>query len=391
MFERTVIKDEVQSFFKGMPKASLHIHIEGSFEPELAFKIAQRNGFVPGSPEFPWTSSDQLKESYNFSCLGDFLDTYYKVSNVMLKREDFKDLAQAYAEKCRDENVLHIEPFFDPQTHTSRGVAFQTVIDGLFDGFEAVPEVSCRLIVSLLRDAPVGTNNGPVAPSVVFKSMEEAHGWNTMHQAVEYNKTALESRKLIGLGLDSNERGYPPALFKEHYKYGQSQGLKLTCHAGEEGPPQNIIDSLDILNCDRIDHGIRIMDDAALVTRLVTPAEDGSKMCFTVCPRSNYKLQVFPDPSKSNILEMLDQGLCVTVNSDDPSFFGGYETEQFVGLAEWLFNTKRPMTMTDVKTLVSNGFRSAWIAEDKKQEYLAAVDAYFAKMPTTTFCTVREY
>jgi len=319
-----------------MPKAELHLHIEGSLEPELIFALAQRNGV-----ELAYPSVAALREAYAFTDLQSFLDIYYAGASVLLKAQDFEDMAMAYFAKAAAEHVRHAEIFFDPQTHTERGVSFETVINGLTRGIERARSelgVSASLIMCFLRH------------------LSEESALQTLAQALPFRD------RIVGVGLDSGERGNPPEKFARVFARCRELGLHLVAHAGEEGPPEYIRNALDVLHVERIDHGVQSTKDPALMKRL---AQD--RIPLTVCPLSNLKLCVFPRLADHNLRQLLDAGLVATVNSDDPAYFGGYMNENFAALS---------LSREDVTTLARNGFRAAFCDEATKQRHLKALDAY---------------
>lgn len=327
----------MDNFLNDMPKAELHLHLEGTLEPELMFALAERNGI-----ELPYASVDELGRAYNFGNLQDFLDLYYQGAEVLQTEQDFYDLTWAYIERCKAQNVIHIEPFFDPQTHTERSIPFATVIRGISRALadaESKYGISSGLIMCFLRH------------------LSELEAFNTLHQAEPY----LDN--IIGIGLDSSEQGHPPAKFERVFAKARSMGLLAVAHAGEEGPAQNIIDALDLLHVDRIDHGVRATDDAELMQRLAQ-----EKMALTVCPLSNTRLRVFDDMSQHNILQMLEQGVKVTVNSDDPAYFGGYLTENFIALEQGL-----GMTSGQALELARNSFEYSFASPNRKAEMLESL------------------
>jgi adenosine deaminase len=291
--------DRLPALLAAMPKAELHIHIEGSLEPELIFALAQRNGVA-----IPYASVEDLRRAYAFSNLQSFLDIYYAGASVLLKEQDFYDMAWAYLLRAQADNVLRTELFFDPQTHTARGVAMETVIDGLHRACTDARTqlgVDAELILCFLRH------------------LSEAEAFETLEQALPYRD------KFIGVGLDSSEVGHPPEKFARVFAKCRQQGLHLVAHAGEEGPPAYVWAALDVLKVERIDHGVQSVKDPALVKRL---AQD--RIPLTVCPLSNLKLCVFPRLADHNLRQLLDAGLVATVNSDDPAYFGGYINENFL-------------------------------------------------------------
>jgi len=320
-----------------LPKVELHLHLEGSLEPELMFALAQRN-----QVELPFKNVDEVRAAYEFSKLQDFLDIYYQGANVLIHEQDFYDLTWAYLKKCKEQNVVHVEPFFDPQTHTDRGIDFEVVINGiskaLKDGEEKLG-ISSQLIMCFLRH------------------LSEEAAFETLGMAVPY----LDS--IIGVGLDSSEQGHPPEKFSRVFAKARELDLKTVAHAGEEGPAEYVWTALDDLKVSRIDHGVRSIDDPSLMKHLAT-----TRMPLTVCPLSNTKLCVFDDMSEHNILTMLEQGVCVTVNSDDPAYFGGYMTENFVALAEAL-----NMTEEQAVALVKNSIEASFVDDSRKDELFALV------------------
>lgn len=325
-----------------MPKAELHIHIEGSLEPELIFSLAQRNG-VP----LAYASVEQLRLAYAFEDLQSFLDIYYAGASVLLTEQDFFDMTWAYLERAKADNVRHTEIFFDPQTHTARGVEFSTVINGIHRALEAARAqwgMTGALIMCFLRH------------------LSEEEAFATLEQALPYRT------KFIGVGLDSSERGHPPEKFARVFARCRELGLHLVAHAGEEGPPAYIETALDVLKVERIDHGVRCLEDAALTKRL---ARD--KVPLTVCPLSNVKLRVFDQMRDHNLLQLLDAGLVATVNSDDPAYFGGYMNENFVQTFSAL-----PLEKHHARQLARNSFAGAFLDAATKQKYLDEVDAFFA-------------
>ena len=323
-----------------LPKIELHLHLEGSLEPELMFELAQRNGI-----SLTYKSVEEVKAAYQFNNLQDFLDIYYQGAQVLKFEEDFYDLTWAYLNKCHEQNVIHIEPFFDPQTHTSRGIPFATMISGIsraLDDGEKEFGISYRLIMCFLRHL----------------SEDEAI------ETLELAKPFLAN--IHGVGLDSSELNNPPEKFTEVFSQAQKMGLKLVAHAGEEGPAGYIWSALDNLNVERIDHGIRALDDSELVARLIE-----TKIPLTVCPLSNVKLRVFDNMSQHTILMMLDLGLCVCVNSDDPSYFGGYITENFNALVDPLSLSKEQAIQ-----LVENSISSSFATEDRRLVMLKLLNDY---------------
>lgn len=292
-----------------LPKAELHLHLEGSLEPEMLFSLAERNKIA-----LPWDNVDTLRSAYAFGNLQEFLDLYYRGADVLRTEQDFYDLTWAYLQKCEEQNVVHTEPFFDPQTHTDRGVPFEVAIrgisDALADGRELLG-ISSGLILSFLRH------------------LSEEEAFRTLEQAMPYRDA------FFAVGLDSSEVGHPPSKFERVFAKARADGFLAVAHAGEEGPPEYIWQALDLLKVRRIDHGVRAAEDPRLIARLID-----EQIPLTVCPLSNTKLRVFDDMSQHNILQLLEQGVKVTVNSDDPAYFGGYVTENFMALHESLGMTE---------------------------------------------------
>jgi len=334
-----MLNEELRLTLQAMPKAELHIHIEGSLEPELIFELAQRNGLSLAYP-----SIEALRQAYAFSDLQSFLDIYYAGASVLLTEQDFYDMTTAYLRRAQADNVRHTEIFFDPQTHTARGVPFETVIDGIWRACQDSP-VSASLILCFLRHL----------------SEEEAIA--TLEEAIPYRD------KFIGVGLDSSEVGNPPEKFARVFERARNLGLHLVAHAGEEGPPAYIESALDVLNVERIDHGVRCLDDPALVQRLVR-----EQMALTVCPLSNIKLRVFDVMGEHNLRRLLDAGLVATVNSDDPAYFGGYLNENYFAAFEAL-----PLDRSHARQLARNSFAAAFLEPEQKRAYLAEVDRFFSE------------
>ncbi len=333
-----MLTDQIRRVVEQMPKAELHIHIEGSLEPELIFALAQRNGV-----SLQYASVEQLRAAYAFTDLQSFLDIYYAGASVLLKEQDFYDMTMAYLQRAAADQVRHAEIFFDPQTHTERGVPFETVINGISRACQEGP-ISASLIMCFLRHLP------------------EADALATLDQAEPY----LD--KIIGVGLDSSERGHPPEKFARVYARCRALGLHLVAHAGEEGPPAYIETALDLLQVERIDHGVRCLEDPALTARLAQ-----AQIALTVCPLSNIKLCVFDQMEQHNLLELLDAGLLATVNSDDPAYFGGYMNANFLAVFDAL-----PLNRAHAQQLARNSFTAAFLAPAAKQAFLDEVDAYFA-------------
>ena len=320
-----------RDWLNDLPKVELHLHLEGSLEPELMFELAQRNNI-----DLPFDTVAQVHRAYEFSSLQDFLDIYYQGAGVLQVEQDFYDLTWVYLIKCHQQNVVHVEPFFDPQTHTDRGVSFETVINGiskaLKDG-EAQLGITSRLIMCFLRH------------------LSEEAAFDTLTQSEPF----LD--RIIGVGLDSSEKGHPPEKFSRVFAKSRELGLLTVAHAGEEGPAEYIWTAINDLKVSRIDHGVHSTDDPELMAYLIE-----TKLPLTVCPLSNIKLCVFNDMSQHNILVMLEKGVCVTVNSDDPAYFGGYITENFVALAQAL-----DLTEDQANQLVLNSIEASFVDEDRKR------------------------
>ncbi|PKF34011.1 adenosine deaminase [Acinetobacter proteolyticus] len=322
---------------RALPKAELHVHIEGTFEPELMFAIAQRNQI-----QIPYQSVEEVKQAYNFHNLQSFLDIYYAGANVLVHEQDFYDLAWAYFEKCAEDRVVHTEMFFDPQTHTERGVEFATVLAGLKRACTDAKEklgISSQLIMCFLRH------------------LSEEKAFETLEQALPFKND------IIAIGLDSSEVGHPPAKFERVFAKAREAGFLIVAHAGEEGPPEYIWEALDLLKVNRIDHGVRSEEDEGLMTRLIA-----EKMPLTVCPLSNLKLCVVDDMADHNIRRLLQKGVHVTVNSDDPSYFGGYMNDNFVAIQQAL-----DLSNDELKQLAINSFEASFISDEEKQKWIAEV------------------
>jgi adenosine deaminase len=328
------------AFIEGLPKVELHLHIEGSLEPELMFALAKRNKI-----KIPFKNVAEVRKAYNFSNLQDFLDIYYQGMGVLQKEQDFYDLTMAYLKRVAAQNVVHTEIFFDPQGHTSRGVAFETVLNGitraLKDG-EKKLGISSKLIMCFLRHLP------------------EKDALKTLEQALPYKD------QIYGVGLDSSEKGHPPSKFKKVFKKAKKQGLKLVAHAGEEGPPEYVWEAIDTINVNRVDHGNRSLEDKKLVKRLVK-----DETPLTVCPLSNLKLCVVKDMTKHPLKQMLELGLKATINSDDPAYFGGYMNENFKAVAGALKLSKK-----DLETISRNSIEASFLKKKEKKKLMQKLDAY---------------
>ena len=334
---------DIDGFIDGLPKAELHIHIEGSLEPELMFALARRNRV-----EIPFESPEEVRAAYDFSNLQDFLDIYYRGANVLLTEEDFRDLASAYFERAAADRVAHAEIFFDPQTHTARGVPFGVVVEGLLAGMaeaEARHGLTSKLILCFLRH------------------LDEADAFATLRQAEPWID------RIAGVGLDSSELGHPPSKFARVFAAAGERGLKRVAHAGEEGPPAYVYEALDILAIDRLDHGNRAMEDPRLVERLAR-----ERMTLTVCPLSNMKLCVVPRMEDHPIDRMLAKGLRVTINSDDPAYFGGYVNANYRAAAH-----ARGLDRHQLATIARNSFLGSFLPEEEVAAHLVRIDDYVAR------------
>jgi adenine deaminase len=336
-----IAAERLPGLLRSMPKAELHIHIEGSLEPEFIFELARRNGV-----QIPYRSVDELRQAYAFTNLQSFLDIYYAGASVLLKEQDFFDMAWAYLRRAAADKVVHTEMFFDPQTHTARGVSMETVINGLHRACERSQElgVSASLILCFLRH------------------LSEEEAFQTLEQAQPF------LGKFIGVGLDSSEVGHPPEKFARVFARCRELGLHLVAHAGEEGPPEYVWTALDLLKVERIDHGVQSSKDPALMQRL---ARD--RVTLTVCPLSNLKLCVFPKLADHNLRRLLDAGLAATINSDDPAYFGGYMNDNFVQTF-----AATGLTAQHAYQLARNSFEGSFIDESLKRRYIDSLDAVFA-------------
>ncbi|HEY8331164.1 MAG TPA: adenosine deaminase [Pseudomonas sp.] len=330
---------DLEQYLRALPKAELHLHIEGTLEPELMFALAERNGIA-----LPWHSVEETRAAYAFSDLQSFLDLYYAGAAALLREEDFFDLAMAYFERAHADGVVHAELFFDPQTHTARGVAFATVFDGLERACSAARErynISSRLILCFLRH------------------LSEEDGFATLEQALPH------LARIHGVGLDSSEQGHPPSKFVRLFARCRALGLHIVAHAGEEGPPAYIVEALDLLKAERIDHGVRAAEDPALLQRLAR-----EQVPLTVCPLSNVKLCVFPNLRQHNLKTLLDAGLKVTINSDDPAYFGGYVLENYRQTALAL-----QLSRDELKRIARNSLEAAFVDAVERAPWLARLEA----------------
>ncbi len=337
------IDNKLKQFILGIPKAELHVHIEGTLEPELAFAIAERNNL-----SLPFKSPEQLRKAYNFNNLQSFLNLYYAVSRVLQHEKDFYDLAMAYFRKAHLETVRHTEIFLDPQTHTQRGVPFKTFIKGIGKAsIDAEMEfgISTKLIMCFLRDLSAQSAMETLTQALIFKD------WIT------------------GVGLDSSELGNPPERFKNVFDRARQEGFLTVAHAGEEGPPEYIWQALEALKVSRIDHGVRCIEDPELVEKLKS-----DRIPLTVCPISNVKLGLFNTIREHNLKKLLDLALCVTVNSDDPAYLGGYIFENYMAVTEALGLDKN-----DLYQIAKNSFEASFLTQEKKQNYIAELDNYMSE------------
>ena len=329
---------KIIELIKKIPKAELHCHIEGTLESDLLFKLAKRNDI-----RIPFANVNEVKSAYNFSNLESFLNIFYQGSKVLITEQDFFDLAWAYALKCQEDNVVHTEIFFDPQTHVNRGINFDVVINGIYKALlkaEKELGISSKIIMCILRH------------------LDEDSAFKTLDQAL------IHKNKIIGVGLDSSEVGHPPSKFERVFKKAMKEGFLTVAHAGEEGPPEYIWEALDLLKVKRIDHGVRCLKDEKLVQKL-----RDEQIPLTVCPLSNVKLCVFEKLEDHNLKRLLDKGLMVTVNSDDPSYFGGYLNRNMIDCQKAL-----NLSMEDVKKLTVNSFKSSFLNIDKKKKWIDQIN-----------------
>ena len=327
----------MKNFIQSLPKAELHLHIEGSLEPELLFELAQRNNI-----DIPYSSIEELRSAYNFNNLQEFLDIYYAGAAVLIEEQDFYDLTWAYLTKIHSQNVVHTEIFFDPQTHTERGISFETTIKGIYQALKDGEEklgITSHLIVSFLRHLP---------EEAAFKTLEEALPFTDW---------------IAGFGLDSSEKENPPSKFERVFKKVKELGFKVVAHAGEEGPYEYVWEAINLLQVDRIDHGNNSLHDDKLIDILVE-----KQIALTVCPLSNEKLQVVPELSNHPIRTMLEKGLLATVNSDDPAYFGGYINENFEALVNGI-NLKKE----EIKQLAINSFKASFLSESLKNKWIEKI------------------
>ena len=330
--------NKIINFINKSPKAELHLHIEGSLEPELMFKLSKRNKI-----EIPFKSVEEIKAAYDFTNLDSFLKIYYEGSNVLINEEDFFDLTWEYILRCKQDNIVHTEIFFDPQSHLPRGVSFDTVINGIDKALKKANEdfgITSKIIMCFLRH------------------LDEDQCFDVLKQACNYKD------KIIGVGLDSSEKGNPPTKFKKLFDQAMKEGFLTVAHAGEEGPPEYIWDSLNLLKVKRIDHGVQCLKDEKLVDKL-----SKEQIPLTVCPLSNVKLCVFDKLEDHNLKKMMEKGLRVMVNSDDPAYFGGYLNKNLIETSKAL-----NLQIDDVKELIENSFKSSFLNEESKNNWLSKIN-----------------
>lgn len=330
----------MKEFIQSLPKIELHLHIEGTLEPELMFELAKRN-----EVDIPFNSVTEVRDAYNFHNLQSFLDIYFQGANVLIHEQDFFELTWAYLLRCKEDKVLHTEVFFDPQAHTERGISFDTVVNGIHRALvKAATElnISSKLIMCFLRH------------------LDEESAFETLAQAQAHKD------KIIAVGLDSTEVGNPAGKFERVFKKALEQGFLTVAHAGEEGSASNIYEALNLLKITRIDHGVRCTDDEELVKQLVT-----ERIPLTVCPLSNIKLKVFECMEQHNIVSLLRKGVCVTINSDDPAYFGGYMTDNFLAV-----NNALPMNKSEIAQFTLNAIEASFISQSEKQRLTLATQDY---------------
>jgi adenosine deaminase len=333
---------DIEAFIRGIPKAELHLHIEGTLEPEMTFELARKHGI-----SLPYSSVEALRRAYDFHDLQSFLDLYYQGAEVLRDEDDFHALTWSYLQRARDQGVVHAEIFFDPQTHTDRGIAFETVLDGISSALDEALrqfDMSSRLILCFLRH---------LSAEAAMRTLEAALSHKDRIRAV---------------GLDSSERGHPPSKFSEIFERARQEGFLTVAHAGEEGPPAYIYEALDDLRVSRIDHGVRCDEDAGLCRRLAM-----EQMPLTVCPLSNVKLAVFRRMEEHNLKRLLDAGLCVTINSDDPAYFGGYVLENYLSAQKAL-----DLTRADLTRLARNSITASFLPQAAKRMWLSRIERYAA-------------
>ena len=332
------MSEQIINYINKTPKAELHLHIEGSLEPELMFKLSKRN-----KVEIPFKSVEEIKSAYNFTNLDSFLKIYYEGSKVLIHEEDFFDLTWEYILRCKEDNIVHTEIFFDPQSHLVRGVSFDKIINGIDKALRKAEKefnISSKIIMCFLRH------------------LDEDSCFEVLKEACKYKD------KIIGVGLDSSEKGNPPTKFKSLFEKAMEEGFLTVAHAGEEGPPEYIWDSINLLKVKRIDHGVQCLRDEKLVNRLKK-----DQIPLTVCPLSNVKLCVFEKLENHNLKQMLDKGLRAMVNSDDPAYFGGYLNKNLIDTANAL-----NLELNHVKILIKNSFKSSFLDEKTKNEWLKKIN-----------------
>ena len=332
------MNDQIIEFIKKVPKAELHLHIEGTLEPEHMFELAKRNNV-----SIPYNNVEEVKSAYNFKNLDSFLNIYYQGSKVLIYEKDFFDLTWAYILKCKEDNIVHTEIFFDPQTHLDRGISFDIVINGISKALDKANlefGLTSKIIMCFLRH------------------LDEESGFKVLDQALKYKN------KIVGVGLDSSELGNPPKKFEKLFQKARDEGFLTVAHAGEEGPPEYIWDSINLLKVKRIDHGVQSLKDEKLVDLLIK-----EQIPLTVCPLSNIKLCVFDKIENHNLKKMLNKGLRVMVNSDDPAYFGGYLNKNLTETQLAL-----DLSLEEIKTLIINSFKSSFLKDDKKKEWIDKIN-----------------
>ena len=332
------MNDQIIEFIKKVPKAELHLHIEGTLEPEHMFELAKRNNV-----SIPYNNVEEVKSAYNFKNLDSFLNIYYQGSKVLIHEKDFFDLTWAYILKCKEDNIVHTEIFFDPQTHLDRGISFDIVINGISKALDKANiefGLTSKIIMCFLRH------------------LDEESGFKVLDQALKYKN------KIVGVGLDSSELGNPPKKFEKLFQKARDEGFLTVAHAGEEGPPEYIWDSINLLKVKRIDHGVQSLKDEKLVDLLIK-----KQIPLTVCPLSNIKLCVFDKIENHNLKKMLNKGLRVMVNSDDPAYFGGYLNKNLIEIQLAL-----DLSLEEIKTLIINSFKSSFLKDDKKKEWIDKIN-----------------
>ena len=328
---------EIIEYIKKTPKTELHLHIEGTLEPDHMFKLAKRNNV-----SIPFKNVEEVKSAYNFHNLDSFLNIYYQGSKVLINEEDFFDLTWAYILKCKKDNIVHTEIFFDPQTHMERGIDFDVVINGIYKALSKAENelnISSKIIMCFLRH------------------LDEESGFKVLSKAIKHKD------KIIGVGLDSSELGNPPKKFEKLFKKAIEEGFLTVAHAGEEGPPEYIWEAIDLLKIKRIDHGVQCLKDEKLVKKLKE-----SQIPLTVCPLSNIKLCVFDKLEEHNLKKIINEDLMATVNSDDPAYFGGYLNENLIKVQSAL-----NLSRQEVKTLIINSFKSSFLNENEKNNWISKV------------------